>query len=450
MTPDELDELALGYAQRWCLAQGPGWTVEEMLGRGGTAPVFMVQSPQGGRALKVLDPKFSEGELRPQTELRIQRQVEMGDHGCPYIVTCYAGGPFEDRLFLLMNRAEGQELEKRLLDVPRPKIRSIVDQVARAAIFLRASSLSHRDLKSANVFISDDFERVTVLDLSVLRDINDPIGNGTDHDNQLPVVATSRYTPPEYLFRLQDPSPELWHGVDVYQLGGLLHDLIMREPMFSSEYAASSENRYRFAWIVATIDPTVRAGDVDADLVLLARRALDKNWDQRRLLRLEDFLEDGGAQTQSLAAIGIASAPRPVLQAHETLKPVFALQFAKDVEEQVRAQLTDRSLRATHAVDPGENDFTWSLRWAWNIDADASASRVELTVALTVAPGDPHPIARGHADLTVWVDDAPRQSAMTLPQTALVTGAEEEVARLIFAALGPLSAQAMRATQGES
>lgn len=39
-----------------------------------------------------------------------------------------------------------------------------------------------------------------------------------------------------------------------------------------AEYAASSENRYRFAWIVAMIDPIVRAADVDADLVLLARR----------------------------------------------------------------------------------------------------------------------------------------------------------------------------------
>lgn len=450
VTPKELDELALAYAGRWCSAQGPGWTVEEMLGRGGTAPVFMVQSPDGGRALKVLDPKFSEAELGRQTELRIKRQVALGDHGCPYIVTCYAGGRFEDRLFLLMNRAEGQELEKRLSDVPRSKIRSIVDQVARAAIFLRSKELSHRDLKSANVFISDDFERVTVLDLSVLRDINDPVGIGTDHDNQLPVVATSRYTPPEYLFRLQDPSPELWHGVDIYQLGGLLHDLIMREPMFSSEYSSSSENRYRFAWIVATVDPVVRAADVDADLVLLARRALDKLWHQRRLLRLEDFLEDNGAYIQSLAAIGIAATPRPVLQVNEPLKPAVARDFARSVEEHVRAYLTDRSLRATHAVEPAADDLSWTLRWTWNLDGDTNASRVELAVTLSVRLAEPYPRAGGSADFTVWIDDAPRASKMALPGIDLVEGAEEEVARLIFAALGPLAAQAMSVGEGEN
>lgn len=420
-----------------------------MLGRGGTAPVFVVRSPQGDRALKVLDPRYSEGELARQTLRRIQRQVDMGEHGCPYLVVCYEGGWFEERLFLLMNRAEGEELEKRLPYVPRTKIRSIIDQVTKAAIFLRSRSLSHRDIKSANVFISDDFDRATVLDMSVLRDIHDPMGDGTDHDNQLPVVATSRYTPPEYLFRLQEPSPELWHGVDVYQLGGLLHDLIMKEPMFNAEYASSSENRYRFAWIVATVDPTVRAADVDADLILLARRALDKDWDQRRLLRLEDFLADGGAQAQSLAAIGISPAQRPVLQAREPIKPLFAREFAKRVEELVRGQLTDRALRATHEVKPGGDDFTHRLCWTWNVDGAASASKVEFSVTLSVLSSDPAPSARGQAEFTLWIDDQTRQSSMPLPRTMLVDGAEDELARLIFEALGPLSTQAMTAPAGE-
>src|SRR6185503_4141522 len=121
--------------------------------------------------------------------------------------------------------------EKRLKFIPRAKIRQIVDQVTQAAIFLRTRGFCHRDIKAANVFISDDFERCTLLDVSVVRAVHDPVGIGTDHEGQLPVVATARYSPPEYLFRLVDPSPELWHALTVYQLGGLLHDLIMREPL---------------------------------------------------------------------------------------------------------------------------------------------------------------------------------------------------------------------------
>ncbi len=72
---------------------------------------------------------------------------------------------------------------------------------------------------------------------------------------------------PGYLFRLLEPGPELWHALNVYQLGALLHDLIMREPLFQSEYLKSTENRYRFAWIVAMVDPNVNADDTDRDLV---------------------------------------------------------------------------------------------------------------------------------------------------------------------------------------
>src|SRR6185437_11160651 len=98
----------------------------------------------------------------------------------------------------------GQELEKRLTDVPREKIRTILDQVAQAAIFLRGKGLCHRDIKAANVFLSDDFSHCTLLDISVIRDVTDPIGAGTDQEGQLPFIATARYSPPEYLFRLLD------------------------------------------------------------------------------------------------------------------------------------------------------------------------------------------------------------------------------------------------------
>jgi len=348
-----------------------------------------------------------------------------------------------------MDCAEGQELEKRLPDVPRSKIRSIVDQVARAAIFLRERGLSHRDLKSANVFVSDDFDRVKVLDLSVVRDIHDPLGIGTDHHNQLPVVATSRYTPPEYLFRLHEPSPELWHGVDVYQLGGLLHDLIMREPMFSSEYSDSSENRYRFAWIVATMDPVVRAIDVDADLILLARRALDKNWSRRRQLRLTDFLSDSGTQTTSLAAIGLTPSTRGNVDVTGGLRPVVANKLAIAVDDHVLAYLRERGITATHRIEPGDNDMTWSLLWTWGFQAPNVASYVELKIELGLVSGRSDARVKLLAYFTARIDGIELSSQMDLPETPLAEGAEVDLARLIEAALGPLSAKAMSAQRGD-
>ena len=292
MSPaDEGDVEAFEIAREWCAGRGVGWAVADLAGRGGTAPVFSISSPEGDLALKIYDQEFSRGERGDIEEVRIGQQLALRDHDCPNLIRIFDGGRFRDRLFLLMSRAPGGELEKRLPNVPRNQIRKIVSDIATACVFLRERGICHRDIKSANIFVSDDYQLATLLDLSVTRAVNDPVGIGTDEGGQLPIVATARYSPPEYLFRIVPPSAELWHALDVYQLGGLLHDLIMRQPLFEREYQLSRRNRYRFAWIVATSEPEVVAADVDADLVLLARRALDKNWERRSQLRLEDFID---------------------------------------------------------------------------------------------------------------------------------------------------------------
>src|SRR5690242_7542651 len=241
----ESDSQDLQIAHRWCGSKGPSWSVSHQLGPGGTARVFEISSPDGLRALKIYDADLSSGQKGGIEQKRIEQQLALKGHDCPFLVQVYEGGKFEDRFYLLMSRAPGRELQECLPEIPRAKIRGIVDQIARSALFLRSRNLCHRDIKAANIFISDDYNQATLLDISVIRDIYDPVGSGSDRDGQLPVLATARYSPPEYLFRLVEVGPELWHALTIYQLGGLLHDLIMREPLFEAEYLRSKENRYR-------------------------------------------------------------------------------------------------------------------------------------------------------------------------------------------------------------
>ena len=190
---------ASDIARRWCRAKGPDWTLLRQLGVGGTAPVFEVESPDGLRALKIYNAEFSSGTPGDIERDRIQQQLNLRNHDCRSLVQVYDGGITEDRLYLLMSRAPGTELEKRLPDVPRTKIRSILHDVARASLFLRDRNLCHRDIKAANIFVSDDFAHATLLDISVVRNIHDRrrrcsrYHSPTVRDGQLPVLATSRY-----------------------------------------------------------------------------------------------------------------------------------------------------------------------------------------------------------------------------------------------------------------
>jgi serine/threonine protein kinase len=413
------EDESLQIAQRWCESKGRGWSVHTSLGKGGTAPVFEVASPDGLRALKIYDFQFSSGKKGDIEYKRIQQQLELKGHNCPYLVQILDGGFVEGRLFLLMERAPGMELEKHLGEIPRDKIRLIVDQIARAVIFLRGKGLCHRDIKAANVFISDDFDHCTLLDISVIRSVTDPIGVGTDHEGQLPVVATARYSPPEYLFRLLEPSPELWHALNVYQLGALLHDLIMREPLFQAEYLKSTENRYRFAWIIATVDPSVQADDVDQDLLFMARRALDKSWQRRSVLKLEDFLADSTThKANALQVLGVAI-HRGLLQHGEGL--TVRHQRVTEVADVLNTMFTDylraNGVRAYHEVRPGSYDTAKLVVFQWDAsDEQEPFPHIEFQVELQLLSRDE--IHRFGVSMKLEVQQAnqTKSVSMTLPE----------------------------------
>jgi len=429
-----------------------GWSVKSGCGSGGTSAVFVVASPNGEKALKILDEKYSTGALGEQSAKRIELEKSIGVHDCPYLVKVYDGGRFEDRLFVLMSKAPGTELEKILAKVPHSKIRGIVDQIAQACQFLRSHDICHRDIKSSNIFVSDDFNVATLLDLSVSRVIDDPIGMGTDHEGQLPVVATSRYSPPEYLFRLIDASPELWHALDIYQLGGLLHDLLMKEPMFEAQYKLSQDNRYRFAWIVATIDPEISSPEANQDLVLLARRALDKNYQRRGALHLEDFRNDAAIQrANGLIALGLGPRKSPT---HEVFGKAQLLRRIIELSKSIEALLVDRlrgsGITATHEIRPGNQDSQKIIELRWDTpttDQGLKLKDVNLLVVIALIAKDEAITASLTCELSAVVEGNSRKSSIVFPVVAEQADLDELLCSQILEALGDLARGVLQANE---
>ncbi len=431
-------------AERWCLSKGEGWEVIELAGSGGTATVFSLKSPDGPRTIKVLSEKFSNGEFAEVSRKRVNQQVELGVHNSPNLVNIFDGGYFENRLFIVMEKAQGKELEKCLKDVPRSQIRSIVDQIAKATIYLREQGLCHRDIKSANIFVSEDYSRATLLDLSVTREIDDPVGIGTDHGGELPVVATSRYTPPEYLFRLIEPCAELWHALDIYQIGGLLHDLIMQEPMFENQYSVTKENRYRFAWVVATQHPIIESDDVDQDLIYLCRRALDKDWKRRSSLRIEDFFDDRLVlETRALGLLGIGMKPTKLRASAEELDTRGqARACANKIKDDVVTYLRRNGVTPTHKCEVADSDNSFRIHLSWSHSGggiEQENQNADLEYFLTCVLSDGAVIYSLCGNLMVSVNNRKRQSSVHLPDVRKSDGGVEEVSSLAISALRTLA-----------
>jgi serine/threonine protein kinase len=270
--------------------QPNGGTLEGCLGSGGSAAVFKWR--RGGKvlALKVYDPTFFDEDDGPAERQRIQLQEKLIGHDCPHLVGIESIEFAFNTCFMCMQFVPGKELSKSLAEVPRDGIWPLIEQLADALVFLDKRNLVHRDIKPHNIMVSDDFKTLTLIDLGVVRETNTPEDYaGTDHGRRRPFIATAQYSSPEYLFRLTEPCPEFWRGLTFYQIGGVLHDLIMRQSLFQDE--VNSANRYVVAMAVLRKTPALNPDDtVDLALRSLAARCLTKDLGQRlKLVTWENF-----------------------------------------------------------------------------------------------------------------------------------------------------------------
>ena len=183
-----------------------------------------------------------------------------------------------------MEYFSGSNIASVLSEIPASEIRTLISQIATAAKFLADLSFAHRDIKPENVGLSPDMKSAKVLDLGVIRPFD--LSNITDEGDQSYFVGTLQYSPPELLFREEEQSVEAWRAITFYQLGGILHDLLMRKPLFE-------DFKNPYARLVRAVEreiPRIDSSAADADLRLLAQDCLAKVPGQRLdTVTWEDF-----------------------------------------------------------------------------------------------------------------------------------------------------------------
>ena len=204
-------------------------------------------------------------------------------HQNPNLIDFLDAGQIEDTYYMLMEYLPWKSVDKHVETMDRSSIARTISQVANAAQYLEYRGFVHRDIKPQNILISDNHQKVKLLDLGVIRPISTQEDGGTDDGYALPFVATAQYSSPAYLFRDGPPTQNMWRALTFYQLGAVLHDLLMRAPLFANE--VRTQNRYRVAAAVLITDPVVRAHDAPTWLVVLARNCLVKD-DNVRLRRV--------------------------------------------------------------------------------------------------------------------------------------------------------------------
>jgi serine/threonine-protein kinase len=351
------------------------WTPVRLLDSGKSAVVFEAESGSTKCALKIFDRELVERFGTDVQSARVERELALRGKEHPHLVRILDGGqcPKTKYFFVAMELLSGQPLSKVLRTIPREKIWPIAAQVASAAKFLEQLNLVHRDIKPDNIVVDDDFQNARLLDLGIIRPIGEP--GITDGDDRT-FIGTLQYSSPEFLFRTENDTPEGWRALTFYQLGALLHDLIMRQRIFAAQcspYAALVE-------AVKSLDPQVEAEDVPQDLILLAKSCLCKEPELRlRLVRWEHFdppslqspsltvVEERIRRRQALARGAVAADRLGEMRAQAVRKTI---EFVREkIQALVRMECVGSELFPPIQVIDGEPPAETEIRFVVRFDA---------------------------------------------------------------------------------
>lgn len=256
---DDLHEIVVG-----------GWHINGFLGAGKSAVVLRCVRGVEVGAIKVFHPELIQRYGKAIQLERILREKSLVGASHPNLIQILDGGECEKtgHLYVVMEQLPFANLHDSLQKIPTEAVPALISQIASAARFLEDRGLVHRDIKPENIAVSPDYSKAVLLDLGVLR----PIGysNLTDVD-QRPFIGTLRYSSPEFLERKEEDTLEGWRAVTFYQLGAVLHDLLMKRVLFEEE----SEPYPRLVKAVLENIPTIHASNTRC--VSLAKHCLVKN-----------------------------------------------------------------------------------------------------------------------------------------------------------------------------
>ena len=244
-----------------------GYTIIELLGAGGFASVYLATSDDTGErvAIKVLHAHSSEDhDLR---RFERERMTMMAFNGHPNIVGVFDSGQTEGgEHYMVLEYVAGGTIRDRLKDqgaVHWSDVLRIAVQLCSALDVAHRSGVLHRDVKPANVLLSDDDAKLSDFGIARL------IGQSQVTAAQS-IIGTLAYTPPEVFHN---------NGFDgrgdIYQLGVTMYEMLLGRAPFTS--AAADNKAMIIRRIIDKPAPSLAPFDIPLPLSDLLDEVLSKD-----------------------------------------------------------------------------------------------------------------------------------------------------------------------------
>ena len=375
-----------------------------LIGRGGMADVYEGTDTRLGRVVAI---KLLKADLAndPNFEARFRQEAQASARMAhPTIVRIYDAGEEESldihgnqirRPYIVMEYVKGSVLRD-LLHHRRLTIEEAVDYadgVLTALSVSHGAGIIHRDIKSANIMITDT-GAVKVMDFGIARAVSE---SANTQAYSVGIVGTAQYFSPE-----QARGEHVDARTDLYSTGVLLYEMLAGRPPFKGETAVSVAYQHVSE---AVTPPSVHNPMVapELDAVVIQAMAKDRN---DRFQTADEFREH-------LAAAVIA------MKSHQTF--TGSLPLVNEPEAAAAPVQAPQDLGATAVMPASEaapateelSDFDRLLRGE-DLSADQASTEPDAKAA-----GDAQAVAGANSNYEYVVDTPFGANPATNPQPVL-------------------------------
>ena len=228
-------------------------------------------------ALKFLPPELTH---IPDVKERFMREAQAAaalDH--PHICTVYEFDEAEEKAFISMAYIEGQSLRKKIESGPLEldEALRIATQVAEGLQVAHKKGVVHRDIKSANIMVTED-NQAKIMDFGLAR-----MSGGTLITQEGMTMGTIAYMSPE-----QARGEEVDFRTDIWSFGVVLYE------MFGGQLPFKGEQDQAVVYSILNKQPkpiTDLRSEMPTSIEQVVAKALEKNPDER-YQQIDELLDD--------------------------------------------------------------------------------------------------------------------------------------------------------------